>query len=69
MLKNIGIVATGNIFAQAIQLGALLILSRIYLPDDFGALAQVQSLATILAILATPTRSPARYSHRAACFR
>jgi len=53
MLKHMGIVASGNIVAQSIQLGSLLILSRIYLPDDFGALAQVQSLATILAILAT----------------
>lgn len=53
MIKHMGTIAIGNIIAQTIQFGALLILSRIYLPDDFGALAQIQSLATILAILAT----------------
>jgi len=43
----------GNGLAQGLQLGSLLVLSRIYAPADFGLLAQVQSVATLLAIAAT----------------
>ena len=43
----------GNGIAQALQFLSILVLSRIYLPSDFGLLAQVQSIATIAAIVAT----------------
>lgn len=43
----------GNGAAQGIQLLSLLILSRIYTPGDFGQLAQVQSLGTLLCAVAT----------------
>lgn len=43
----------GNGLAQLIQFGAIFILSRMYLPSDFGVLAKVQSIAMIVSILLT----------------
>lgn len=43
----------GNCVAQLLQFGSILILSRIYLPSDFGLLAQVQSIAMIASIVIT----------------
>jgi O-antigen/teichoic acid export membrane protein len=43
----------GNGAAQALQFGSIFVLSRLYAPADFGVLAQVQSLATLAAVLLT----------------
>jgi teichuronic acid exporter len=43
----------GNGLAQGLQLASLLVLSRLYLPSDFGLLGQVQSIATLACIVAT----------------
>lgn len=43
----------GNGIAQALQFLSILILSRIYLPSDFGLLAQVQSIAMMASIVGT----------------
>lgn len=43
----------GNGVAQSFQFLSVLVLSRIYLPSDFGLLAQVQSIATVMAIIST----------------
>lgn len=53
MLDQIKKLLLGNGLAQALQFASLVILSRIYMPTDFGFLAQVQSAATLLAIGAT----------------
>ena len=53
MLNNIKKLLLGNGLAQAIQFGSILILSRIYYPADFAILTQVQSIATLLAVVAT----------------
>lgn len=43
----------GNGLGQIIQFASILIFSRIYAPGDFGVLGQVQSYATVAAILCT----------------
>lgn len=43
----------GNGLAQALQFGAVFILVRIYEPQDFGILAQVQSIATLAVVVGT----------------
>lgn len=53
MLDQIKKLLFGNGAAQLIQLGALIILSRLYVPADFGLLAQVQSYATVAAVIFT----------------
>lgn len=53
LVNSIQKLVAGNGLAQALQFGAVLILSRLYLPSDFGALAKMQSLASVLAIVAT----------------
>jgi O-antigen/teichoic acid export membrane protein len=53
LLNNIKKLLLGNGLAQAIQFGSILILSRIYYPADFAILTQAQSIATLLAVVAT----------------
>ena len=53
MLGHIKKLILGNSIAQALQLLSIFILSRIYLPSDFGVLAQVQSIAMMAAIVST----------------
>lgn len=53
MLNNIKKLLLGNGLAQAIQFGSILVLSRIYYPADFAVLTQAQSIATLLAVVAT----------------
>lgn len=53
LLRNMQRLMAGSGAAQALQFGAVLVLSRLYLPADFGVLARVQSIASVLAILAT----------------
>ena len=53
MRRQIQKLILGNGFAQALQFLSILVLSRVYLPSDFGLLAQVQSIAMVVAILAT----------------
>ena len=53
MLGHIRTLILGNGIAQALQFLSILILSRIYLPSDFGLLAQVQSIAMMAAIVGT----------------
>jgi hypothetical protein len=43
----------GNGLGQALQLAALPLLSRVYLPDQFGQLGNVQAEAAVLVILVT----------------
>lgn len=52
-LSHIRRLMMGNGLAQGLQFLSILLLSRMYYPDDFGLLAQVQSIATGAAILAT----------------
>ena len=51
--KNILTLTSGSAIAQAIPILATLVLSRIYLPADFGEFAEFMGLALILAVLAT----------------
>ncbi len=53
MLDHIKKLILGNGIAQVLQFLSILILSRIYLPSDFGLLAQVQSIAMMAAIVGT----------------
>ncbi len=53
MRNNVRKLILGNGLAQFLQFISILILSRIYLPSDFGLLAQVQSIAMVTAILVT----------------
>lgn len=53
MQRNLGKLLVGNGLGQAIQLLSILLLSRLYDPAAFGTLGQVQSYATVAAILAT----------------
>ena len=43
----------GNGLAQAIQFSSIILLSRLYQPNDFGVLAQVQSVAMLISIFCT----------------
>lgn len=52
-LTHVRRLMAGNGLAQALQFLSILLLSRLYAPDDFGLLAQVQSIATFAAIVAT----------------
>lgn len=51
--SSIGKLLLGNGLAQLIQFSSILIFSRMYTPGDFGVLGQVQSYATVAAILCT----------------
>lgn len=53
MFDNLTKLLLANGSAQALQLLALPILSRVFVPAEFGSLAEAQSLATLGAILAT----------------
>jgi O-antigen/teichoic acid export membrane protein len=53
MKRHIHTLLLGSGTAQALQFLSILLLSRIYLPSDFGLLARVQSIAMLLAIIAT----------------
>lgn len=53
IVANVRRLMVGNGLAQALQFLSILVLSRIYLPEDFGLLGQVQSVATAAAIVAT----------------
>lgn len=53
MFKNFLKLFSGNAISQAIQLLALLYLTNLYLPDDFGKLGKIQSFGSILAIVIT----------------
>jgi len=53
VLSNVKKLVLGNGTAQALQLISLLILSRLYRPDDFGLLAAVQSIATLACVVGT----------------
>ncbi|HAF34299.1 MAG TPA: hypothetical protein DCG88_09730 [Sphingobacterium sp.] len=53
MLRNFLKLISGNSLAQAIQLAALLFLTKIYQPEDFGILGKVQSISAILVIIST----------------
>lgn len=53
MLKNFLKLFSGNAISQAIQLIALLYLTSLYLPDDFGMLGKIQSFGYILSIVIT----------------
>jgi len=44
---------TGNGLAQILQLLALILLARIYTPEDFGVLGEIQALASILVVFIT----------------
>lgn len=44
---------SGNGLAQLLQLLALLVLARIYTPDSFGLLGEVQSIASLVAVIMT----------------
>jgi teichuronic acid exporter len=51
--SNIRRLLMGNGAAQALQFASIFVLSRLYQPLHFGVLAQIQSIATIVAILLT----------------
>lgn len=53
MLKSFFKLFSGNAAAQAIQLLALLFLTSLYIPDDFGKLGKIQSFASILSLFIT----------------
>lgn len=53
VLSHVRRLMVGNGLAQALQFLSILLLSRLYFPQDFGLLAQVQSIATFAAIVAT----------------
>lgn len=53
MFKNFLKLFSGNAVAQAIQLLGLLVLTTLYIPDDFGILGKIQSISAILAIVLT----------------
>ncbi|SFO02634.1 hypothetical protein SAMN05421741_11727 [Paenimyroides ummariense] len=53
MFKNFLKLFSGNAFAQAIQLLGLLVLTTLYIPDDFGVLGKIQSISAILTIVLT----------------
>jgi len=44
---------TGNGLAQGLQMLALIVLARIYAPEDFGLLGEVQAIATIVVVIIT----------------
>lgn len=50
-IKNVLTLGTGTIIAQAIPLLAYPILSRLYNPEQFGVLASINSVVSIIAIL------------------
>jgi O-antigen/teichoic acid export membrane protein len=51
--NSIGKLLLGNSLGQIIQFSSILIFSRLYTPVEFGVLGQVQSCATVAAILCT----------------
>jgi O-antigen/teichoic acid export membrane protein len=52
-LRNVALLASGTASAQIIMVGAMPILSRLYDPEAFGALAFFTSLATFFTVLST----------------
>jgi O-antigen/teichoic acid export membrane protein len=53
MLRSVGTVLRGSLFAQAIGFAILPLLTRLYSPSDFGALQLYQSILAILLVFAT----------------
>jgi len=53
LVRNVGMMATAGIVAQAVPLALMPILSRIYTPVDLGILALVVSITAVLAPLCT----------------
>jgi O-antigen/teichoic acid export membrane protein len=53
MLRSVGTVLRGSLFAQAIGFAILPLLTRLYAPSDFGALQLYQSILAILLVFAT----------------
>ncbi len=53
LVKNVAILATGTVFAQAIAIIASPVLTRLYSPESFGLFATFIALATSLAPAAT----------------
>ena len=51
-VKNVSILLTGNIAAQAIALLAAPVITRLYQPDDFGVMTFIQSVAGIFTVIA-----------------
>lgn len=53
IISHVQRLMVGNGLAQGLQFLSILLLSRLYYPEDFGLLAQVQSVATGAAVVAT----------------
>jgi O-antigen/teichoic acid export membrane protein len=53
LIRSVGIMAVAGVFAQAIPLLLMPVLSRLYTPVDLGILALIVSIATIMAPLST----------------
>lgn len=53
LIKNIGLLAGGTALAQLITFIATIYLTRIYLPEDFGALSVLTSIVSLLAPLSS----------------
>ncbi|MCK5214492.1 MAG: oligosaccharide flippase family protein [Candidatus Omnitrophica bacterium] len=51
-VKNVSTMLAGNIVAQAVTLLAAPVITRLYLPDDFGIMAFIQSVGSVFAIIA-----------------
>ncbi len=52
-LKSAGSLALGNVLAQVVTLVCIVVLVRIYSAEDFGVLALIVSLSTILSVVAS----------------
>lgn len=51
--KNLGVLVTGTVIAQAIPIALYPLLTRLYSPEDFGILALYISLMSLLAVVLT----------------
>lgn len=51
--SQVKVLLLGNGIAQLIQLSSLFLISRLYKPDEFGELAKLQSISTVLVVLVT----------------
>jgi len=51
-IQNVSILLTGNIAAQAIALLATPVITRLYLPSDFGIMTFIQSVAGVFTVIA-----------------
>jgi O-antigen/teichoic acid export membrane protein len=53
LIRSVGMMAVAGVFAQAVPLLLMPVLSRLYTPVDLGILALIVSIATIMAPLST----------------